>query len=167
MKVWIMIYLTIAVFYDWRDFRIPNKFNGAGAVITFLLGLVSGMNIIEMAAGGVIPLIICGLLFYIGCLGGGDVKLLMVCGISMGWEIFRLLFLSFIWNGLYAMVFLWRQKSFHLRLVRFFHYVTDCISNKRILSYEPLGGVFSEEGMIHFSLGIWLAYGTCILEEML
>lgn len=108
MKVWIMIYLTIAVFYDWRDFRIPNKFNGAGAVITFLFGLVSGMNIIEMAAGGVIPLIICGLLFYIGCLGGGDVKLLMVCGISMGWEIFRLLFLSFIWNGLYAMVFLWR-----------------------------------------------------------
>ena len=75
MRVWIMIYLTIAVFYDWRDFRIPNRFNGAGAVITFLLGLVSGMNIIEIAVGGVIPLIICGLLFYIGCLGGGDVKL--------------------------------------------------------------------------------------------
>lgn len=167
MEIWIMTYLTIAVFFDWRDFKIPNKLNGIGGMITLILGLISGMNVAEMAAGGGIPLILCGFLFYIGCLGGGDVKLLMVCGISVGWKVFHLLFLSFMWNGVYAMIFLWRQRSFRLRFTRFFHYITDCVFNKKILSYESSNGDFNKEGMIHFSLGIWLAYGTCILEGIL
>lgn len=167
MKLWIMLYLTAAVFYDWRDFRIPNKLNGIGAIFTFFLGIFNGMDVVEMAVGGGIPLIICGFLFYIGCLGGGDVKLLMVCGISAGWKIFHLLFLSFMWNGIYAILFLWKQKSFRLRFTRFFHYVTNCIYKKKLLSYESLEKDFSKEAMIHFSLGIWFAYGTCIWERIL
>ena len=160
MELWMMIYLTAAVFFDWRDFRIPNKLNGAGAVITVIIGLFHGISLTEMAVGGGIPLIVCGFLFYIGCLGGGDIKVFVVCGISLGWDIFHLLFLSFMWNGVYAIVFLWRHGGFHLRFIRFFHYVGDCIYNRRILSYEPFCQDLSKEEMIHFSLGIWLAYGT-------
>ena len=42
------------------------------------------MKAADMMIGVLVVLISCGLLFYIGCLGGGDVKLLMVCAISIG-----------------------------------------------------------------------------------
>ena len=82
MKIWILLFLIMAAIYDYRDFKIPNKLNGAGALITLVLAGVSGMKAADMMIGVLVVLISCGLLFYIGCLGGGDVKLLMVCAIS-------------------------------------------------------------------------------------
>ena len=83
MKIWILLFLIMAAIYDYRDFKIPNKLNGAGALITLVLAGVSGVKAADMMIEFVV-LISCGLLFYIGCLGGGDVKLLMVCAISIG-----------------------------------------------------------------------------------
>ena len=34
MKIWILLFLIMAAIYDYRDFKIPNKLNGAGALIT-------------------------------------------------------------------------------------------------------------------------------------
>lgn len=28
MKIWILLFLIMAAIYDYRDFKIPNKFNG-------------------------------------------------------------------------------------------------------------------------------------------
>ena len=142
MKIWILLFLIMAAIYDYRDFKIPNKLNGAGALIV---------------------LISCGLLFYIGCLGGGDVKLLMVCAISIGRAMPRFLILSFICNGIYAVIFLWKRKNFHLRLFRLFQYVTQCKDNKRLLMYETENGDLMKDGMIHFSFGILAAYMICLL----
>jgi len=100
----------------------------------------------------------CGLLFYIGCLGGGDVKLLMVCGISIGWGMPQFLILSFICNGIYAVGFLWKRKNFHLRFIRLFQYITRCIKNKRLLVYETGEQDSMQGGIIHFSFGILAAY---------
>lgn len=96
MKIWILLFLIMAAIYDYRDFKIPNKLNGAGALITLVLARVSGMKAADMMIGVLVVLISCGLLFYIGCLGGGDVKLLMVCAISIGRAMPRFLILSFI-----------------------------------------------------------------------
>ena len=151
MKIWILLFLIMAAIYDYRDFKIPNKLNGAGALITLVL------------AGVLVVLISCGLLFYIGCLGGGDVKLLMVCAISIGRAMPRFLILSFICNGIYAVIFLWKRKNFHLRLFRLFQYVTQCKDNKRLLMYETENGDLMKDGMIHFSFGILAAYMICLL----
>ena len=72
MKIWILLFLIMAAIYDYRDFKIPNKLNGAGALITLVLAGVSGMKAADMMIGVLVVLISCGLLFYIGCLGGGD-----------------------------------------------------------------------------------------------
>ena len=96
-------------------------------------------------------------------LGGGDVKLLMVCAISIGRAMPRFLILSFICNGIYAVIFLWKRKNFHLRLFRLFQYVTQCKDNKRLLMYETENGDLMKDGMIHFSFGILAAYMICLL----
>ena len=149
MKIWILLFLIMAAIYDYRDFKIPNKLNGAGALITLVLAGVSGMKAADMMIGVLVVLISCGLLFYIGCLGGGDVKLLMVCAISIG--------------RIYAVIFLWKRKNFHLRLFRLFQYVTQCKDNKRLLMYETENGNLMKDGMIHFSFGILAAYMICLL----
>ena len=163
MKIWILLFLIMAAIYDYRDFKIPNKLNGAGALITLVLAGVSGMKAADMMIGVLVVLISCGLLFYIGCLGGGDVKLLMVCAISIGRAMPRFLILSFICNGIYAVIFLWKRKNFHLRFIRLFQYVTQCKDNKRLLMYETENGDLMKDGMIHFSFGILAAYMICLL----
>lgn len=163
MKIWILLFLIIAAIYDFRDFRIPNWLNAGGAFITLILAYISGMKVGEITAGVLIVLFSCGILFYIGCLGGGDVKLLMVCAISIGRAMPRFLILSFICNGIYAVIFLWKRKNFHLRLFRLFQYVTQCKVNKRLLMYETENGDLMKDGMIHFSFGILAAYMICLL----
>lgn len=44
MILWMLIYLTLAVIYDWRDFRIPNWLNAAGAVITVIICALQEWN---------------------------------------------------------------------------------------------------------------------------
>ena len=116
------------------------------------------MKAADMMIGVLVVLISCGLLFYIGCLGGGDVKLLMVCAISIGRAMPRFLILSFICNGIYAVIFLWKRKNFHLRFIRLFQYITRCIKNKRLLVYETGEQDSMQGGIIHFSFGILAAY---------
>lgn len=163
MKIWILLFLILAAIYDFRDFKIPNWLNAIGAFITFIFAGISGTNISEMMAGILIVLISCGPLFYIGCLGGGDVKLLMACAISIGWGMPRFLILTFICNGVYAVIFLWKRKNFHLRFIRLFQYVTQCRNNKRLMIYETGEEDSMEDGIIHFSFGILAAYILCLL----
>lgn len=162
MKIWILLFLATAAFYDYRDFRIPNKLNATGALITLIFAGVYGVKAVDMAVGILVVLISCGLLFYIGCLGGGDVKLLMVCAISIGRGMPQFLILSFICNGIYAVIFLWKRKNFHLRLYRLFQYVTQCRDNKRLLTYETGNNDSMKDGIIHFSFGILVAYMICL-----
>lgn len=163
MKIWILLFLIAAAVYDLRDFRIPNWLNAAGAFVTLIFAYVSGMKISEIIAGVLIALFSCIILFYIGCLGGGDVKLLMVCGISIGWGMPQFLVLTFICNGIYAVIFLWKRKNFHLRLLRLFQYVTQCKENKKLLIYETDEENSMKEGLIHFSFGILAAYIICLM----
>ena len=163
MKIWILLFIILAVIYDYRDFQIPNWLNGIGACITLILAGICGMKVMDITAGVLIVFASCGLLFYIGCLGGGDVKLLMVCAISIGRAMPRFLILSFICNGIYAVIFLWKRKNFQLRLFRLFQYVTQCKDNKRLLMYETENGDLMKDGMIHFSFGILAAYMICLL----
>ena len=57
MKIWILLFLIMAAIYDYRDFKIPNKLNGAGALITLVLAGVSGMKAADMMIGVLVVLI--------------------------------------------------------------------------------------------------------------
>ncbi len=44
MNLWMLTYLLTAVFYDWRDFRIPNWLNGAAAAVMLGFCLQRGFD---------------------------------------------------------------------------------------------------------------------------
>ncbi len=159
MVLWMLIYLTLAAVYDWRDFQIPNWLNAAGGVITITLCIWQGLDWSVMAAGILIPFFCCIGLFYLGALGGGDIKVLMVCGIPMGVSVIHLLILSFLWNGVTAVCILWKHRSFRLRFSYLRHYLSGCLREGRIASYENPD---DESKYLHFTYGIFLAYLTLI-----
>nr|WP_300209502.1 A24 family peptidase [uncultured Anaerostipes sp.] len=160
MNLWMLTYLLTAVFYDWRDFRIPNWLNGAAAAVMLGFCLQRGFELSSMAAGVLIPFFGCVLLFYCGMLGGGDIKMLMVLGIPFGDRIIRVMILSFLWNGIIAVWILWKRRSFRLRMSYLYDYVSNCLLDRRISKYEN-----PNEGSkyMHFSIGILAAYLTLLL----
>ncbi len=160
MNLWMLTYLLIAVFYDWRDFRIPNWLNGTAAVITMSFCLWRGFELSAMAAGVLIPFLSCILLFYCGMLGGGDIKMLMVLGMLLGDRIISVMILSFLWNGAIAIWILWKRRSFRLRMSFLYDYVSNCLKDRRVSNYEN-----PDEGSkyLHFSIGVMAAYLTFLL----
>lgn len=159
MVIWMLIFLSTAVAFDWWDFRIPNWLTGIGVLITIGICLWKGVDVIDMAAGVFIPFLFCIGLFYLGCLGGGDIKLLMVCGIPLGTYVITFLIVTFFWNGVYAVMFLWKHRSFHLRISYFCNYVSKCLDSRRVIPYQKMG-LKSESNQIHFSTGVLLSYIT-------
>ena len=164
MILWMLIYLTLAVIYDWRDFRIPNWLNAAGAVITVIICALQRMEWSVMAVGVLIPFMCCIGLFYLRALGGGDIKVLMVCGIPLGAAVIRFLILSFLWNGVIAVCVLWKHRSFRLRFSYLRHYLSGCLRDGQITSYENPD---DESKYLHFTYGIFLAYLTQIVGGLL
>ncbi len=157
MVLWMLIYLTLAVMYDWRDFQIPNRLNVWGAVVTAGICVQKGLEASAMAAGVLIPFVCCIGLFRLGMLGGGDIKVLMVCGIPLGTYVTRLLILSFLWNGVIAVCILWKRRSFCLRFTYLRQYISACLRDRQIDSYRnPDDG----SKYLHFTYGIFLAYCT-------
>ena len=51
MKIWILLFIILAVIYDYRDFQIPNWLNGIGACITLILAGICGMKVMDITAG--------------------------------------------------------------------------------------------------------------------
>ncbi len=168
MIVWMFIFLFAAVFFDWRDFKIPNLLTGGGALITAGICLYYGYRLKDLLPGTVIPFILCIGLFYLGVLGGGDVKLLMVCGMPLGGRlVIQLLVLSFFWNGLYAAIFLWQHKAFRQRFSYLYHFISTCLKSGHIHSYDNVQVSSSKDAYLHFSVGVLLAYLTMYAGGML
>lgn len=60
MKIWILLFIILAVIYDYRDFQIPNWLNGIGACITLILAGICGMKVMDITAGVLIVFASCG-----------------------------------------------------------------------------------------------------------
>lgn len=162
MNIWFIIFLGVALIYDIREFRIPNWWIAVGTSVTVFLCYYEGRAPSQMLAGFLIPFLFCILLFWFGCLGGGDVKLLMVCGIAFGWAILSFMFYSFLLNGVYAVLFLWKSRSFHRRFSYLFHYISKSLRSRRLTPYVKSNEEV-QSAQIHFSVGVFLAYVTLMI----
>lgn len=107
--------LTVVAFVDIDTMEIPNGF-----VLTILvIGLASivtvpGMTLVERLIGVFsvsLPLTLITLAVP-GAFGGGDIKLMAVCGIVLGWKLNLVsLFLAVLTGGLYGMYLLASGKK--------------------------------------------------------
>ena len=82
-----MIITFIAVIQDIRDFKISNKLSAAGiaAAVGFMIAeCCMGGDVTEELAGGIGVFGVLYMVYMIGGVGAGDVKLLTVIGLLLG-----------------------------------------------------------------------------------
>jgi len=100
------IVLAVATFTDLRSRRIPNwlvfPFFGCGIVVSIWLGGWAG--VISSIEGAGLALLIYGVLFMMGGMGAGDVKLCTAIGAWIGpWHLFLALILTGLAGGAIAL----------------------------------------------------------------
>lgn len=89
--VFCITYSILAVWFDWRTFRIPNRLIGFGYLAASLIQMLmsegtAGERLIRLTSGALCPMILLGLVWMAGGIGAGDVKLLSVLGAVLGAE---------------------------------------------------------------------------------
>ena len=164
----------LAVYQDITSYKIKNH--------TIIIGIITGFafNIIEVGfidtypflIGMTFPIIILFPLFLIKALGAGDIKLYSVIGGFYGTDyLIKVLIISFIFAAILSLIYLIRTRSIHKRITYLITYIQKMKEmNKGILSNQKAAGLKtlkiipyyqkekgSMEGIIHFSIAIFLA----------
>ena len=113
-SILIFIFVVISI-SDWRTHKIPDRWNAGILLVAVLLALVDPSvswqeRILGMFAVSV-PMA-CLLFFVPGSFGGGDIKLMAVCGLILGWpRIAAAGFLSVVTGGCYAIWLLATRRA--------------------------------------------------------
>lgn len=125
----------LAVWFDWRSFRIPNRFILSGYLTTFFMQMLwldgtTTQKLLYLISGAICPIFLMGLVWIAGGIGAGDVKLLSVLGTILGVrEIIRCCMIALIVGVFIGIVAkLIKRKKFHFSiailisiLIYFFH----------------------------------------------
>lgn len=98
-------------------------------------GLKQGLYV--FLTGSIIPLVSLIILFLIGALGGGDIKLLSVAGCFIGTDIIYIILYSFISGGIFSLMYIFKNLIF------------SALVRNKYKSEESIG-----KGRIHFSLAV-------------
>lgn len=109
-----MIFISIAFVTDVRRAVIPNKLTIWGAVIGIILNVsVNGLNGLTFSLiGAGSAFIVMLLLYLIGALGAGDVKLFTAIGAMMGTSfVFQLMLYAILCAALIGLVLLMTHKQ--------------------------------------------------------
>lgn len=84
-----MGFSALAVWFDWYSFRIPNRLILSGYLTTFFMQMLwfdgsITQRLFYFITGAVYPIFLMGIIWIIGGIGAGDVKLLSVLGTILG-----------------------------------------------------------------------------------
>lgn len=98
IKYIVVLLVLLAVYFDIKNYRIPNKLNGAGMIIGFVYSALKyGWNgMLYSLLGIFIPFVLLFVLFGIRVVGAGDIKLLCALGSFMYQGVFFLIIVSFV-----------------------------------------------------------------------
>lgn len=126
----LIVVLTLAVWFDLTEQRIPNAITAGGLVSALVLRAMIGPGALWSGLqGGAIGLFLGVLLFAAGAMGAGDGKLLAAVGSLLGFEVFLwCLPLIGAFGGVLAIFVTIRNGTVIATLLRFrdllFHFVT-------------------------------------------
>jgi prepilin peptidase CpaA len=100
---------SMAVYWDIKNWRIPNWLIGFGMISGFTWGAVqSGFRtgLLKSLLGVIVPIVILYFLFLIKALGAGDIKLFAVVGSYIGTPVITIIFYSFLAGGVISLIYL-------------------------------------------------------------
>jgi Flp pilus assembly protein protease CpaA len=83
----VLITAWLSAASDWKHWRIPNQLLAASmaAALMFAMFLQDGLTLRDCLLGGITGLLILMPFYLMGGMGAGDVKLLGVLGMHLGW----------------------------------------------------------------------------------
>lgn len=153
------IYITVAAFFDKKQFRVPNWLCMMGVIngLSYHL-LVDGLHTFFRYLGGMLLPVFClWILFYFRMIGAGDIKLFAVIGSFIGKDVVWVMIYSMVVNGIFSFFILYRERAFVQRFLYFGEYIKNFFWIKE---RNPYCGVDwkSSPFAIHFTVGIWIGF---------
>lgn len=173
----LLFLLTLAVCYDWRDYRIPNWLIYAGYGGGFLYRSLS-----EGSKGSfywfldiVFPVIVFYLFFYLKMFGAGDIKLFsVICGVIGLNSAISVITVSLFFGALLSIIGILRYRNLRNRLQYLAAYFSNIMTTRKLLPYvrqirkEETGyrnqmsrSEHIRQGHIHYSAAILCAMLYC------
>lgn len=140
--IMLVILILISFYTDARYSRIPNTLTlfmiGSGFI---LHSYMTGWSGLSFAAGGMgVGLIVFALLYSIGAVGAGDVKLFGAIGALMGVEftLYSMMY-SIVFAGIIGVVILMFRQEFFSRLTDVYYYFIGLWLNRDVRSFQYKG----------------------------
>lgn len=142
IKILLLLLLTVfALVSDLKTYRIGNRI----VLPPIILGIVINIyekhtiGLIESMKGIFIPIILLILLFALGMLGAGDIKLFSGIGAIMGGEFIILCIpLSFLIGGIACLTIMMVRKNAKERFNILYNYIKSCLIIGKLLPYEDI-----------------------------
>lgn len=161
----LLFLLAFCMGTDLCDGKIYNRVIAAGYGASVVLSVAQGsvVSIRECVLGAALPIVCLYLLFVVGVLGAGDVKLLSVIGAFLGVQgSLWCMLASIVLAGVYGLF-----KLLHGRLVRqgirqLLVYAKGVWFGRRLSAYVPT----NSRTTLHFSVPVYFAV-ICFLEGCL
>ena len=150
--------VVVAVYYDIRTYKIPNRFILLGYLFSCFFQLKNGIaGFREFFIGASLPIISLVFLQRMGVIGGGDVKLLSVVGSFFGRKegIYSLI-LSFIFGAILSLFFLIQRGVLKTRIRFFLDYIQTVVHTGKWIPYYQIAKD-GYSGTIHFSIAVLAA----------
>jgi prepilin peptidase CpaA len=111
----VLITAWLAAASDWKHWRIPNQLLAASmaAALMFSMFTPDSLTLRDCLLGGVTGLVILMPFYLMGGMGAGDVKLLGVLGMHMGWlATLHVALISALVGGVWAIVLLFMRSPY-------------------------------------------------------
>ncbi len=111
----VLITAWLAAASDWKHWRIPNQLLAASmaAALMFSMFTPDSLTLRDCLLGGVTGLVILMPFYLMGGMGAGDVKLLGVLGMHMGWlATLHVALISALVGGVWAIALLFARSPY-------------------------------------------------------
>ena len=111
----VLITVGWAALSDWHYWRIPNQLLAASTAAALMLAIFAadGITLRECLLGGLTGLAVFMPFYLMGGMGAGDVKLLGVVGLHMGWQAtLHVALISALVGGVWAILLLFTRSQY-------------------------------------------------------
>lgn len=111
----VLITAWLAAASDWKHWRIPNQILAASmaAALMFSMFTPDGLTLRDCLLGGATGLVILMPFYLMGGMGAGDVKLMGVLGMHLGWlATLHVALISALVGGVWAIVLLFSRSPY-------------------------------------------------------
>lgn len=154
-QFFLLIFTMACSLHDLRTGKIPNHFILCGLLAGSASLFLPKASLTDCILGFLLPFLLLGGLVLLGMLGGGDVKLLSVIGLFLGYRaIVRIIFYSIFMGAVFSILLLIKRKNPIRRIVYLRDYLTQLQAGGQI---RPYRSEESRDGEFCFSVPIFLA----------